>query len=440
MATFETLPSGELDDRVRVVFKGFDTRTFESYSVRLAVLQQPAVFSVKLGGEEEPKELFKRYPPGTPFELAIGPAPAMKGYTDGYESHGDANQGVYVTLMGRDILARLQDAEFRADKTFTDVTYVDLVYEVMLEAGGLDEAAILSSNDANVIVRSGVGVTTKPGTPAKPLREGGGPTPTGSPGADAIAGGVDGAIRSATIGGKPGTHTVHAKMGEKCLDWLKRHLDKAGVMIWTDTNGDIVVSSPNISQKPKYHFVRQRGQSRNAVNVIAHSFKNDTTKRLSSVIVYSRGPGKKKGKGKIKGEFVDADMVAMGLLKTRTFRDVNVFDEQQAVKYAQAKMSEINRASWQLTYTIQGHTAPVYGDVSKRAVVTVDTVAQIQDDELGISGLFYIEAVDYEAPPSTTKITFMRLQDCFFEKDPTIVEQVESTTAAKKRRRRKSKS
>ena len=437
MADFETLPSGELDDRVRVVFKGFETRVFESYTVRLAVLQQPAVFSVKLGGVEPPHEIFKRYPPGTPFELAIGPQPSFKGYTDGYESSGDANQGTYVVLMGRDILARLQDAEFRSDKTFTDVTYADLVYEVMLEAGGLDEAAIISSNESNVIVRAGVGVTTKPGTPPKPLREGGGPTPTGSPGADAIAGGVDGAIRSATVGGKPGTHTVHARAGEKCLDWLKKHLDKAGVMVWTDTNGDIVVSAPNTDQKPKYHFVRQRGQKRNAVNVTSHSFKNDTTKRLSSVIVYGRGPGKKKGKGKIKGEFVDADMVAMGILKTRTFRDANVFDEPQAVKYAQAKMAEINRASWSLTYVIEGHTAPVYGDVTKRAVVTVDTMAQIQDDELGISGLFYIEAVEYTSPPSTTKITFMRAQDCFFEKDPTIVEQVESTKAATKRRRRR---
>ena len=237
--------------------------------------------------------------------------------------------------------------------------------------------------------------------------------------------------------GEPGTHTVHARAGEKCLDWLKKHLDKAGVMVWTDTNGDIVVSAPNTEQKPKYHFVRQRGQKRNAVNVTSHSFKNDTTKRLSSVIVYGRGPGKKKGKGKIKGEFVDADMVAMGILKTRTFRDANVFDEPQAVKYAQAKMAEINRASWSLTYVIEGHTAPVYGDVTKRAVVTVDTMAQIQDDELGISGLFYIEAVEYTSPPSTTKITFMRAQDCFFEQDPTIVEQVESTKAATKRRRRR---
>jgi len=86
MADFETLPSGELDDRVRVVFKGFETRVFESYTVRLAVLQQPAVFSVKLGGVEPPHEIFKRYPPGTPFELAIGPQPSFKGYTDGYES------------------------------------------------------------------------------------------------------------------------------------------------------------------------------------------------------------------------------------------------------------------------------------------------------------------------------------------------------------------
>jgi prophage tail gpP-like protein len=435
MVDFETLPNGEIDDRVRVIFKGFAVRTFENYTVKIAVLQQPAVFSVRLGSVEPAKDILARYQPGTQFQLAIGPQPAFTGFVDGQESLGDGNSST-VVISGRDILARLQDAEFGADKSFVNVTLADLVYEVMVEAGGLGEQALISSNDANVIIRSGDGVTKKPGTPAKPLSLGGGSSPAGSIN-DLIVATSEGAKTGAFIPGTASTYTVHAKMGDRCLDFIKKHLDKAGLMLWTDTNGDIVVSAPNILQPPRYSFIRQRGQARNVVNVLSHDFKNDTTKRCSKVVVYGRGPGRKAGKGKIRGEFVDEEMVAAGILKTRSFRDVNVLDEAQAVKYARAKLSEINRGSWHLTYKIKGHTAPLVG--GGRGIITPDTVAQIQDDDLGLSGLFYVEAVEYSSPATTTSITFMRLQDCFFEKDPTIVEQVErANTGHKRRRRRKS--
>ena len=77
MAEFETKPNGEVDDRIRVGFKGIDTRIFENYSVKIAVLQQPAAFSVRMGGLEMPKELFARYPAGTLFSLSVGPVPCI---------------------------------------------------------------------------------------------------------------------------------------------------------------------------------------------------------------------------------------------------------------------------------------------------------------------------------------------------------------------------
>lgn len=440
MADFETKPDGEVDDRIRIGFKGIEVRTFENYTVKIAVLQQPAAFSVRLGGVEQPKELFARYPSGTAFSLSVGPVPCFTGKTDGYSSTGGG--GTTVVLKGRDILAKLHDAKFRTDKSYVDVTYAELVYEVMLEAGGLEEAALLSSNDANVIVRSGVGTTTKLPPAPKATPEGGGPSPAGANATeqrqfDINDGAKLGIVGVAQTSSAP-RHTIHAKLGEKCLEFLKKHLDKAGVMLWADAAGDVVVSAPNVLQPPRYRFVRQRGQLRNAVNVEDHNFVNDTTKRVSSVVVYSRGPGRKAGKGKIRGEFIDQEMVALGINRAEAVRDVNVFDEAQAVKYARAKLAEINRGAWHLTYTISGHTAPT-GNGNQRVVITPDTVAQIEDDELGISGLFYVEAVEYSAPPTTTNVTFMRLQDCFFEKDPTIVEQIEKVNSGKKRRRKRKK-
>lgn len=440
MVDFEVKPNGEIDDRVRVVFKGFETRIFENYDVKMAVLQQPSAFSVRLGGLEEPRELFRRYEPGTLFELAIGPCLAFTGYTDSHASAGD-DGGTTVIISGRDQLSKLMDAEFEADISYVNVTYADLVAAVMdIAAGGLENAEIVASNDANVVIRSGHGVVTKPGTPGKPLGPGGGPSPAGTPLGEAIMqGAFEGARLGAFVGGTTGVasmYTVHAKMGEKCLEFLHRHLDKGGLMLWTGANGDVVVSAPNILQPATYSFVRQRGQLRNAVNVLRHDFKNDTTKRASKVVVYARNAGKKDGKGKIRGEFRDEEMIALGITRTRSFHDTNVQDEQQAVKYARAKLAEINRGSWHLSYTLQGHTAPLLSG-NGRAVITPDTVAYIKDDELGIDGLHYVEAVEYKSPPTETVVTFMRLADCFFEKDPTIVEQVEKVKSGRKRRRKR---
>ncbi len=438
MVDFEVKPNGEIDDRVRVVFKGFETRIFENYSVKMAVLQQPAVFSVRLGGLEEPVELFKRYPPGTPFQLAIGPCLAFTGDTDNHGSSGDGN-GTSVTLGGRDLLAKLLDAEFEYDISFVNVSYAELVAGVMdVAAGGLEDTDIVASNDANVRIRAGQGVIKKPGLPPKPIGPGGGPAPAGSPIGDTVEQGAFEGVRAGVfISGTASTYTVHAKMGEKCLDFLRRHLDKGGLMLWTGADGSVVISAPNILQPPTYQFIRQRGQLRNAVNVLGHDFKNDTTKRASKVVVYARRPGKKDGRGKLRGEFVDEEMVALGITRTRAFHDVNVQDEAQAVKYARAKLAEINRSSWHLTYKLQGHTAPTLD--GKRAVITPDTVASIRDDELGINGLFYVEAVEYSCPPTETKVTFMRLADCFFEKDPTIVEQVAKVKSGRSRKRRRKK-
>jgi prophage tail gpP-like protein len=336
----------------------------------------------------------------------------------------------------------------------------------MVEAGGLEEAAILSSNEANVTVRSGVGVTKKPGTKGTPGKVVGGEAPKNSAQAKTrpdgrlveregrrVAEVEINADASETRGraspkqaerlpGTPGTpdrYTTHARMGEKCLEWLRKHLEKAGLMLWTDVNGDIVVSAPNVNQAPRYRFIRKRGEARSVCNVLSHNFRNDTTKRFSSVVVFGRGPGRKSGKGKIRGEFFDVEMLSLlePRRRTKSFRDVNVFDELQAINHARNRLAEINRNAWQLSYVIQGHTAPTPS--GGRAVITPDTIAQVEDDELGISGLFYVEAVEYSSPPTTTTVTLMRLTDCMWDKDPTIVEQVEQVTSGRKRRRRKKK-
>jgi prophage tail gpP-like protein len=97
-------------------------------------------------------------------------------------------------------------------------------------------------------------------------------------------------------------------------------------------------------------------------------------------------------------------------------RDVNVSTDEQAEFFARRKLAESRRTGWQLTYTVAGHSTRAIGGLG-RAVWTPDTVVEVEDDEFGLRDLFYIEAVDFRRPPTTTTLTLMRTGDLVFGSD-----------------------
>lgn len=494
MADFQEGVDGVLDDRVRLVFNGSDTYVFESYTVRCSILQQPAIFSIKLGPREWAQRgdqtttlagMMRTYPPNTPFQLFIGQYPQFTGYTDGYEGEYDGN-GSTITLMGRDVLARLHDADVEADRTFKNVTYVQMVMIALAEVG-LEDRILIADNEANTEIRAGVGVTHTPGASSASSSSSTGGSSTGDAstigkaaargaagGAASAAQSLDGTVRdilagagrgastgvfspSAVLeggfrgaagdapnvgaggsgpgggtGGGTGGYTITAKMGERWLEFLQKHLEKAGLFLWSDFEGNIVLSTPNGEQDPTYHFVRQLGQAQNQGKILGGRIVNNTTKRFAYVQVFARGNGKKLGRGKLNGAFIDDEMVAYGYKRARTFRDANCLSELQAQKYARHKIGEANRASWNVTYTMRGHWA--FTPDGARAVLAPDTVAQVDDEELGISGELYLETVEFRGgAATTTTVTMMRPGDLTFEKDPDVVAEIEKQGKSKKR-------
>jgi prophage tail gpP-like protein len=89
---------------------------------------------------------------------------------------------------------------------------------------------------------------------------------------------------------------------------------------------------------------------------------------------------------------------------------------KQAAFVARRKIAEFNRESWQLNYTVSGHTTPsIIGGAGGRAVWTPDTTVEIDDDELGIKGLYYVEGVTFSrSSKDTTTVHVMRIDDLVF--------------------------
>jgi prophage tail gpP-like protein len=286
---------GGPDDRVRLTLDGKEVLVAESYEVKQSILTQPSAFSLRLGWGKVLKDLIAQAPPRTPFELGIGEVPRASGLTDGFEvdQNGTATE---LTIRGRDALAPLHDAFVGADGTFTDQTYLELVTTALREVG-LADRSVLSSNAANRRIMTGAPVVElgPPLSVAEILEE----------------------------AGTRGTvyHVVQAKLGERWYAFLRRHLDRAGLVLWARADGHFTLSRPNAAQAPAYRILRRRGQLRNEVNVISARFKNETTPRYSEVIVYARGGGRKFGRGKVKGDFVDDEMEAMGYKRPLVIRD-----------------------------------------------------------------------------------------------------------------------
>ena len=393
MASFGGASQDGVADAVRVQFfsknpKFQQPRFFEDYAVRVSVLQQPASFSVRLSGRDGSAELLQALPNNTKFQLFVGLLPQFTGYTDAQTGNG-SNGSTAVTIKGRDVIGKLFSNDVNAEQSFTNVTYKRVV-EAALNNVGLDATKVIVENSKNKEIRTGFRVreVAVPIVSSEVVR-------------------TDG---SAVV-----KHVVRAKLGESWLDFVRRHIAKAGLFVWCDFEGNIVLSSPNPNQTPLFQWVRERGTLNGRVNVFDAQYLNDTTNRFSEVVIYARNGGRHSGRGKLHGGFVDQEMVDLGIEQLKVYRDVNVTSVKEAEFYARRKIAEANRASFHLSYTFSGHTAPaLYGG---RGVISPDTVVHIKDDEFGINERMYIESVEYKSPPQTTTVTLMRLKDLIFGAD-----------------------
>ncbi len=374
--------TGDLDDRVRLTFTSpdgtkNDAPILESYEFTRAILTQPAAFSVRLGWGNVTKDLLSVLTPQLPTQLVINDCIQATGFLDDVEASGEAG-ATEISLHGRDALAKMHDAFIEAELSLTDATYAQLVERALSET--TTDWTLFYTNEDNRKLTTGIGVKQTAAPSVDPTQQSKGPI----------------------------AKQLKAKIGERWYEYVKRQLDRAGLFLWCGGQGEFILTAPNANQAPIYRILRRRGQTRNEVNVISARFRNATSQRFSECRIYGRGGGKKFGRTKISGTFVDDEMTALGLKRPLVVRDENVTNEEQAVFYARRKIAESIRNGWNLTYTVAGHTVPSLQN-GQRAVWAPDTMVTVDDQEFGISGDYYIEKVTFRRnPATTTELTLLR--------------------------------
>lgn len=420
---------GDVNDRVRLVLGDEELLITESYDIRQGVLTQPSAFSLRLGHGGLAKTLREKCPPRTRFQVLIGDALRFTGWTDGYRLAGQGN-ATEVTFNGRDILARLNDAYIRADKTYTNRTYGDLVFSVIKDATG-EATVIADKNVDNRLTQAGLNAVGGAGASggvgqkrapiiATSFQDGLGQALTQIV-TDAVAASKSDASIKEKIASTKAKQagTMLAKAGERYYDFLKKELDRAGLCLWATADGEAyVLAFPDGNQAPIAALVRRRGTSGNIVNVLSATYTNDTSKRFSECIVLARGGGKKTGRTTSTAAYVDAEMKAMGFDKPLVIRDAKCSNAAQAEFLARREIAKANRVGVNYQCTVAGHTFPTLR-TGERGVWTPDTVVYLQDDEFGIEGPWYVEQVAFHRNPhTTTELTLLRIQDLVFAEDP----------------------
>jgi prophage tail gpP-like protein len=393
VASFGKGANGELDDRVRLSLGGKDVKVAESYEVTRSYLTQPAGFSLRLGSGDVVSSLMKLAQPKTPFQLYIGGVLQQTGEVDGYEAES-AVGATELTIHGRDAMAAILDTYIAAEESYTDATYAQLVAKVITKIKGLESKSLSVDNADNRRVTTGVAIRAKKEPTVK-----------------------DRVTRDTGVSGTV-LRSVHAKLGERTLVFLRRHLDRAGLFLTAAADGNYILAAPNGNQPAIARIVCKRGGPANErSHVIRSRLRVDTSHRFSEIVVYARGHGRRHGRAKQKGDFLDNEMLKVGYDRKLVLRDANCTSEAQAEFLARRKIAEGCRAGFQLEYTMRGHSTPSLIDGS-RCVWAPDTIVQVDDDELGIHDNYWVEGVVFRRnPQTTTTLHLMRVKDLVFGSD-----------------------
>lgn len=387
---------GNQADSVQLRIGGDTILNAESWTVTDSVMEQPGRWSLRFGFDTIATYNFYLYAPGKTFTLLIGGAPQATGVIEKRELEmKPGSSGTELVVGGRDVLAPLFKATVTAQTSFTNATYSGMV-QTVLKAVGLDPSKLVLSNTNNRQIKAGIPITeTAPADVIDQLDQ----QVPGTLGADASV--------------------LQAKVGQSWMEFLRLHLDRAGLMLWAGADGTFILSTPNAQQKPSYTLFRNIAQTAGQTNILGWHLVDDTSDRHAEAIIYGRGGGRKAGRAKAKGLFLDQEMLDYGFGQSIVIRDRYVQTGAQAAYLARRKLAEERRQGWQLHYTFAGHTLPRYAsrDWASRAVVVPDTVIYVDDNLLGIQGSFYVDTVERtrsEGTGTQTTIRLMRPEDCIF--------------------------
>lgn len=388
-------------EAVFLKIEGETIKIAENYEVVVSILKQPASFSMRLGWTKNLEELRQKCQPGKHFELLIGVYDEKTGInTLAKMQSGRIDRRAIpkggpsvLEVKGRDYLAQVYDSYILEEQAFAEKTYLALTRKV-LDTVGLSSHTLETDNTAN---RALITSTKKSKKSKKSIA-------------------VDTIETGATSGqGRVVYQTLKAKLGTTWYQFLKDQYKLAGLFLWCKGDGNFILGQPDATTESVLKIIHKTNATRNYVNEVDRDYIDDTTSRHSKAVVYGRSDSTKGGPKKVRGEFIDTEMVAYGFDKPIVLFDEDAKTTQEAEYIARRTIADERREGWKLDYTIPGHITPCNFSKYGFAVWGPDLVCRVDDDELVVNKDYYIESVTYSRKPETlTTVSLMRREDLVF--------------------------
>ena len=211
---------------------------------------------------------------------------------------------------------------------------------------------------------------------------------------------VDSSALLDKLAGTVGNDQPHlrSKLGEKWFDLLRKHLELAGLFLWDSYDGNIVVAQPRTASPPMGRVVRVRDAS--ASNVEAFKWREDYASRFSEVNIFCHSTHADFGRGDVSAEFHDTQMEGYGFNKLKVIRARHVTSLSQAKALAHRAMFAGQREGFSLEYTVKGHSTASM-QTGEQVVWAPDTLVDVVDQEIGVSGTYYLETAQLTRPVRT---------------------------------------
>lgn len=171
-----------------------------------------------------------------------------------------------------------------------------------------------------------------------------------------------------------------AKAGESAFEFLARNLRRFGLWMWSDAEGNIIVSSPDYKQGPSYSIIH--GFKQTEIKVLRASYTEKATQAPSHFLVHGKGSQKEWEKTDAEG-FVQDDTRKLYVPRYVQHEQCTTAEEAQAL--AEQEMSEARKDARVYECTLIGHT-----DRDTGKTYAIDTVVHIEDELLGVFEDMYV--------------------------------------------------
>lgn len=171
------------------------------------------------------------------------------------------------------------------------------------------------------------------------------------------------------------------RAGETVWEFLSRHAERLGLMLWMDPRGRLIVGAPRYDQEPLYRFVRRwRNRSDDPNTIIDGGRRITWGDRFSEVVVYGRTRGQDVSRSQIRASVTDS---AIPFQRRLVVHDNSIRTVEEAERRAQREVAKRLANVDTLDYELPDHGLGRY-------LYAIDTIASVDDEPTGASGAWYV--------------------------------------------------